>query len=59
MWRSAKILILSKERIIEKFSYECCAYDKKSLLGYVHKNDKIFFMHLSLEVTAEHVTLSL
>ena len=44
--RSAKILILNKEGIIEKISYERRAYesvDEKSLiyiLGYVPKNDK-------------------
>ena len=44
MRRSAKILILSKEGIIEKISYERRAYESvdekiKPILGYVQKND--------------------
>ena len=55
MRRSAKILILNKEGIIEKISYERLAYesvDEKSLVGYVPKNDekKKEFMHLRVKV---------
>ena len=44
MRRSAKILILNKEGIIEKISYERRAYEsvdeKEPIFGYVPKNDE-------------------
>ena len=45
MIRSAKILLLNKEGIIEKNSYERCAYESvddawQPILGYFSKNDE-------------------
>ena len=54
MRRSAKILILNKEGIIEKISYERRAYesvDKKSLsLVMSRKTTKKEFMHLRVKL---------
>ena len=52
-----KILILNKEGIIEKNSYERRAYesvDEKSLLGMSRKMTKKEFMHLRVKLRREH-----
>ena len=59
--RSAKILILNKEGIIKKFSYERCAYesvDEKSLsLVMCQKRTKKEFMHLRVKKEIPDVLL--